>query len=157
MADELDDVMAEYKKRKRTELEANETREASEAGAREQATKAMRSIAEPVFVDSAAKLRAAGHQVDVTETLEGGYVSPRLELHFRAEALDTQSQHERPEGRLRLMWSPADGKLIFEAEEVSKKVTFPTYGPTPFGVHELTADMVQDSIVNLVKRTLAQS
>ncbi len=77
-----------------------------------------------------------------TETLEGGYVSPRLELHFRAEALDTQSQHERPEGRLRLMWSPADGKLIFEAEEVSKKGTFPTYGPTPFGVHELTADMV---------------
>ena len=55
VADELDDVMAEHKKRKRTELEANETREASEAGARDQAAQAMRAIAEPAFVDSAAK------------------------------------------------------------------------------------------------------
>ena len=93
----------------------------------------MRTIAEPVFEDLAERLRVAGHQVDVTQTLEGTYVSPRLELRFRAKAIDTRGQHELPEGRLRLMWSTTDGKLVFEDEEASSKGTFPTHGPTHFG------------------------
>ena len=157
MADELDDLMADYERRKRSESEANKAGEVGEDEARDHATKAMRTIAEPVFEDLAERLRGAGHQVDVTQTLEGAYVSPRLELRFRAKAIDTRRQHELPEGRLRLMWSTTDGTLVFEDEEASSKGTFPTHGPTHCGVHELTADMVQTRIVGLVKRTMAQS
>ncbi len=157
MGDELDDLMADYEQRKRSESEALKEREAGEDGARDRATKAMRAIAEPVFEDLAERLRAAGHQVDVTQTLEGAYVSPRLELRFRAKAIDTQRQREPPEGRLRLMWSTTDGKLVFEDEEASSEGTFPTHEPTRLRVEELTADMVQTRIVGIVKRTLAQS
>lgn len=157
MTDELDDLMADYEQRIHSESEALEEGEAGEDGVRDHATKAMRAIAEPVFEDLAERLRVAGHQVDVTQTLEGAYVSPRLELRFRAKAVDTRRQPEPPEGRLRLMWSRADDKLVFEDEEASSKGTFPTHEPTRLGVEELTADMVQARIVGLVKRTLARS
>src|SRR5262245_43212632 len=82
MADDIDQLFDDFKKKKQKENEANEKKAAADKATRTAVSAALQERALPVLKKVAVQITQKGHEAKVDERLEN-YAYPHLELTFR--------------------------------------------------------------------------